>query len=194
MIYRDFGLKRILDLLVSMLALLVCGPLIAVGGLLIRLNCRGPVLFRQIRVGKNGCLFEIYKLRTMYVDPGRTLKQTTNADPEVLPVGRILRRFKIDELPQILNVLKGDMSLVGPRPCLQQTLADMPHWARRRFEVRPGITGLAQINGNIALTWEERWRHDFHYVESCTFVKDLWIIVRTVLVVALGEERFRRLR
>jgi lipopolysaccharide/colanic/teichoic acid biosynthesis glycosyltransferase len=194
MIYRDLGMKRMLDLLVSTLALAIFGPLIVVGGLAVRLTSRGPVLFRQSRVGKDGRLFEIYKLRTMPVDPGRTLKQTTNADPDVLPVGRILRRLKIDELPQILNVMKGNMSLVGPRPCLQQTLADMPQWARRRFEVRPGITGLAQINGNIALTWEERWRHDVHYVDRCTLLEDLWIIIRTVLVVAAGEERFRRLR
>ncbi len=192
MIYRDFGAKRLFDILLSSLALVLFGPLIAIGGLAVCLTSSGPVLFRQSRVGKDGCLFQIYKLRTMQVDPGRILKQTTNADPDVLPVGRVLRRLKIDELPQILNVLKGDMSLVGPRPCLPQTLEEMPYWARRRFDVSPGITGLAQVNGNIALTWEERWLHDVHYVERFSFLLDMEIIMRTVFVVLFGEVRFRR--
>ena len=194
MIYRDFGLKRALDLVVSALALTCFMPVIVIGGLAVRLTSKGPVLFRQSRVGRDARMFEIYKLRTMSIDPARPLTQTTNADPDIFPVGRVLRRLKIDELPQLLNVLKGDMSLVGPRPCLQQTFVEMPQWARRRFEVRPGITGLAQINGNIALTWEERWRHDVHYIESCALLDDLWIIFRTALVVVKGEERFRRLR
>lgn len=194
MIYNGFGIKRLLDLLLSSLALLLLGPIIAICGLAVRMTSKGPAFFCQRRVGKNGRLFLIYKLRTMRVDPGRTLKQTLNADPEVLPIGRILRRLKIDELPQILNVLKGDMSLVGPRPCLPQSLEEMPNWARRRFEVRPGITGLAQVNGNIALTWEERWQHDLHYVERYSFAGDMQIITRTILVVFFGEARFRRLR
>ena len=192
--YRDFGTKRLFDILLSTLALVLLGPLITIGGLAVCLTSSGPVLFRQSRVGKDGCLFQIYKLRTMQVDPGRALKQTTNADPDVLPVGRILRRLKIDELPQILNVLKGDMSIVGPRPCLPQTLEEMPYWARRRFDVCPGITGLAQVNGNIALTWEERWLHDVHYVERLSFLLDLEIIMRTVFVVFFGEVHFRRSR
>jgi len=194
MMYRDAGLKRAFDLLIGVAGLVVFGVFIIAGYLAVLLTSKGPVFFLQTRVGRNGQPFQIYKLRTMRINPARTVNQTTNTDPEVLPVGRILRRLKIDEMPQMLNVISGDMSLVGPRPCLEQTLAEMPEWARERFQVRPGVTGLAQVNGNIALTWEERWRHDVHYVRACSFSLDLLVIMKTVLVVMTGEERFRRIR
>lgn len=194
MIYCRYGFKRLLDVLLSTSALILLGPLIVIGALAVKASSRGPAFFVQMRVGRQGRLFRILKLRTMPVDPRRKIAQTHNADPDVLPVGRVLRRLKIDELPQILNVLVGDMSIVGPRPCLEQTYSEMPEWARKRFEVRPGITGLAQINGNIALTWEDRWRHDIHYVETCSLLGDLGIVAKTVAVVVVGEERFRKTR
>lgn len=191
MIYRKY-LKRILDILFSLSVLLIIWPLIAMAIIAVKLSSTGPIFFTQARVGLNGKPFKIYKLRTMYWNPERAIKQTTQADPEVFFVGKILRRLKLDELPQVFNVLLGDMSIVGPRPCLEQTKQDMPAWAIRRFDVRPGMTGLAQVNGNIELPWQSRWKYDIYYIENYTFLFDAWIILKTVLVVFLGEGRFRR--
>jgi undecaprenyl phosphate N,N'-diacetylbacillosamine 1-phosphate transferase len=191
MIYRRAG-KRAVDVIVSLAAIVLVGPVILLGWLGVRLTSAGPGFLHQIRVGEGERPIRIHKLRTMPVDPHRPLAQTSHRDPDVLPVGRFLRRLKIDELPQIANVLLGDMSLVGPRPCMPVTTADMPAWARRRFALRPGLTGLAQVNGNVALTWKERWRHDVAYVDRCSFGLDLSIMVKTLAVIFFGEERFRR--
>ncbi len=191
MIYKKFA-KRILDIAIAIAALIISGPLLVLAIGAIRLSSPGPIFFRQQRIGKNGETFEILKLRTMSVNPERQAVQTTLADPEIFAVGRILRRLKIDELPQIINVLCGTMSIVGPRPCLEQTFREMPAWAKRRAEVRPGITGQAQINGNIALSWEERWHHDVDYVNNITARRDIAIILKTISVVLFGEEKFRR--
>ncbi len=192
MIYRH-GLKRLVDILVSLALLVVLSPVIALSWLAVRLSSAGPGFFQQTRVGLGAQPFRIHKLRTMVVNPDRALTQTTTLDPEVIPLCRPLRRLKIDELPQIFNVLAGDMSLVGPRPCMEVTLDGMPAWAKRRFDVRPGLTGLAQISGNVALSWEERWRYDVAYVERCSLWLDLVIILKTIPVIFLGEERFRRI-
>ena len=189
MIYRDF-IKRILDVGVALVALLVAGPIILVAAVLIRLTSPGPSFFLQQRVGWGGHLFTIYKLRTMHVDEARVLSQTRNDDPEVFAVGRILRRLKIDELPQILNVLKGDMSLIGPRPCMLQTYEAMEDWAKERARVRPGLTGLAQVRGGVLLSWDERSRLDVFYVRECSALLDFRLLLKTVAVVLLGEERF----
>ena len=191
MIYKT-QIKRSIDAVVSALLLaLVAAPLV-VAMVMIFISSPGPVFFVQNRVGLFGRPFRILKLRTMTVDPGRVLTQTVNSNPEVFLFGKFLRRFKVDELPQLLNVLKGDMSLVGPRPCLQETQSGMPEWAKRRFEVRPGLTGLAQVNGNVALSWEERWRHDVDYVQRLNFALDINIMAKTALVLALGEGRLRK--
>ncbi len=191
--YRHF-FKRICDVACSMAVLVLGSPVIMAAALGVRFTSPGPALFTQERVGRDGRKFRIYKFRTMYTDPGRVITQTRSGDPDVVPFGGFLRRWKIDELPQIINVLKGDMSMVGPRPCLLSTYEEMPQWARRRFKVRPGITGLAQVNGSIALTWEERWRHDVHYVDECTFGMDVGIVLKTIWVILRGEDRFRRVR
>lgn len=185
------GPKRAFDFIFSLIAVFLILPLIAIAAVAIKLSSPGPVFFRQERVGRGGRSFSIFKLRTMTVNPDRETIQTFNSDPQVFSVGKILRRTKIDELPQIFNVLRGDMSLVGPRPCLRHTYAEMPEWAQKRAQVRPGITGLAQINGNIALSWEERWRYDVRYVETLSFFGDIKLILKTVAVVLLGEERFK---
>lgn len=183
--------KRVFDFAIALLLLALAGPLILLASMGIKFSSRGPVFFRQERVGLNGMPFSILKLRTMHINVDRKISQTYNNDPEVFPFGRVLRRLKIDELPQIFNVVKGDMSFVGPRPCLMHTYIDMPEWARKRALVRPGITGMAQISGNVALTWEERWRHDVRYVESVSLVTDIRLLLKTVAVVVLGEERFK---
>jgi undecaprenyl phosphate N,N'-diacetylbacillosamine 1-phosphate transferase len=190
MIYGSL-FKRLFDILLSAMILLLIWPLLLLTVIGIKLSSPGPVFFRQTRVGRHERPFDILKFRSMTVNDQRQLSQTQLQDPEVFPLGRVMRRLKIDELPQIINVLLGDMSLVGPRPCMAETVTQMPDWARRRFEVRPGMTGLAQINGNVTIPWEERWRYDVQYVERLSFLLDLGIVLKTVAVVALGEERFR---
>lgn len=185
-------IKRCLDVLTSTTLLVMATPLLGLGALLIKVTSPGPVFFRQLRAGRGGYAFTILKLRTMTVDVDRPIKQTNATDPEVLLVGRTLRRLKIDELPQLWNVLRGDMSLIGPRPCLLETRDQMPQWAARRFAVRPGLTGLAQVNGNVSLSWEERWEYDVRYVAECTLALDAAILLKTILIVIVGEERFRR--
>jgi undecaprenyl phosphate N,N'-diacetylbacillosamine 1-phosphate transferase len=189
MIYRDY-MKRAVDVVLASLALLVAGPVILLAAALIRLTSPGPAFFLQQRVGLRGCSFTIFKLRTMHVNEARVLSQTRGDDPDVFAVGRVLRRLKIDELPQILNVLKGDMSLIGPRPCMRQTYELMEEWAKERSLLRPGLTGLAQVSGGVMLTWEQRSCLDVKYVRECSALLDLRIVLKTVAVVLLGEEKF----
>jgi len=191
LIYQSVG-KRIFDLVAALIAGIFFFPFIVIGYLLVRLSSPGPGFFVQERLGYKGRMFRVYKLRTMQVRPDREITQTTNADPEVFFVGKVLRRLKIDELPQIFNVIKGDMSIVGPRPGLPRMASEMPAWAKARLEVRPGLTGLAQVNGNIALSWEERWKYDVKYIAELSLVNDLCIIMRTMLVIFAGESRFRK--
>lgn len=193
MIYQN-RIKRLLDIVISLLSLIILTPLFLVVAVSVKLSSKGDVFFKQERVGIKGKPFKIYKFRTMHVNPKRELKQTTNNDPEVFPLGKLLRRLKIDELPQILNVLKGDMSIIGPRPCLQQTYNEMPDWAHKRFDVRPGLSGLAQVNGNITISWEDRWKYDIKYAKNPTFQNDLAIIGKTFLVILFGEHKFRRIK
>ncbi len=187
--YRAFG-KRLLDLCVSVSALLAVAPLFAAIAVAIKLTSRGPVFFVQERLGRNGRTFRTYKFRTM-TDRERTAHQELfGKTDEVTAVGFWLRRFKLDELPQLWNIVNGDMSLVGPRPALPAQLAEYTELAHRRLLARPGLTGLAQVHGNIFLSWPERWVYDAEYVDRVSFSLDMWIIVRTVAVVLLGEERF----
>jgi undecaprenyl phosphate N,N'-diacetylbacillosamine 1-phosphate transferase len=191
MIYRR-ALKRLIDILSSIVLLILCSPIIFISAILIQLSSPGGVFFKQVRIGKNEESFELLKFRTMYKNPSRVLSQTRMGDADITPVGAIMRRLKIDELPQLINVLVGEMSLVGPRPCLPDTAKEAPSWARKRFEARPGLTGLAQVNGNISLSWEQRWIHDVAYVDAISWHMDCKIFFKTILVVLLGEERFRR--
>jgi lipopolysaccharide/colanic/teichoic acid biosynthesis glycosyltransferase len=128
----------------------------------------------------------------MTQNPNRIEKQTLQDDPELTKLGKFIRRFKIDELPQLWNIVKGDMSFIGPRPCLPTLAEKFDENGKTRIMVRPGLTGLAQINGNINLTWPERWVYDRQYVESLSFTLDCKIIMKTVAVVLLGENRFTR--
>lgn len=181
-------MKRCFDFLISIFILVILSPLLIITAVLIKLTSKGPLLFKQERVGKKGRLFPVYKFRTM-TDKVRDLSiQTFNDDPEITAVGKVIRRLKIDELPQLLNVVKGDMSLVGPRPCLPDLVKDFNESGKKRLLVRPGLTGLAQVNGNIHLSWEERWEYDREYVEEQSFWLDLKILSKTALIVLLGEK------
>ncbi|MFH5886336.1 sugar transferase [Halalkalibaculum sp. DA3122] len=181
--------KRFLDLLASLLLLLLLLPLFILVALLIKLDSRGPVFFIQDRLGKNLKLFKVYKFRTM-TDKKRSVQKVIGKAEGVTRIGYYLRRFKIDELPQLINVCKGEMSLVGPRPSIQEQLEEMNVDEKRRYSVRPGMTGLAQVCGNIHISWSERYKYDLEYVENVSFLNDMKIILRTVLIIFLGEEKF----
>ena len=187
--YRTFG-KRLLDLSVSASALLAIAPLFALIAMLVKLTSRGPVFFVQERLGRGGTTFRTYKFRTMTDRLRVSHQEIFGKTDEVTSVGYWLRRFKLDELPQLWNIVNGDMSLVGPRPALPAQLAEYTDLARCRLLVRPGLTGLAQVYGNIHLTWPERWVYDAEYAAGVSFALDVWIIVRTIGVVLLGEQRF----
>ena len=186
------ALKRLTDLIISLFLLILLSPILILCTLFIKLGDKGPIFYKQQRVGLNGCLFEILKFRSMTVNENRSIRQTFNTDPEVTWIGKVMRRTKIDELPQLINVVKGDMGLVGPRPCLIITYEEMPEWAKERFKVRPGMTGLAQINGNIFLRWEERWKYDIQYVKTLSILNDIKIVFKTILVVIFGEDKFKK--
>ena len=189
--YRSFG-KRLVDLAVSLPLLVVVAPLFALIAVAIKLTSRGPVFFVQERLGRGGQTFRTFKFRTM-TDRDRTSHQEIfGKTDEVTSVGFWLRRFKLDELPQLWNIVNGDMSLIGPRPALPAQLAEYTSLARCRLLVRPGLSGLAQVNGNIHLSWPERWVYDADYVSRVSFALDAWIVLRTFAVVLLGEERFLR--
>lgn len=186
------ALKRLTDLIISLLLLILLSPILILCTLSIKLGDKGPIFYKQQRVGLNGSFFEILKFRSMSVNENREIGQTFNTDPEITWIGRVMRRTKIDELPQLINVVKGDMGLVGPRPCLIITYEEMPEWAKERFKVRPGMTGLAQINGNIFLSWEERWKYDIQYVKTLSILNDIKIVFKTILVVIFGEDKFKK--
>jgi lipopolysaccharide/colanic/teichoic acid biosynthesis glycosyltransferase len=162
---------------------------------LVRVTSPGPALFRQERIGRDGHAFTIWKFRTMYAGSDSRLPASNDADgvlfklrrdPRVTPIGRILRRYSLDELPQLLNVLHGDMSLVGPRPPLPSEVEQYGDDVRRRLLVKPGLTGLWQVSGRSDLPWEECVRLDLRYVENWSISFDLLILARTLLAVVRG--------
>jgi exopolysaccharide biosynthesis polyprenyl glycosylphosphotransferase len=188
-------LKAVVDRLGAAVLLLFGAPLLVAVACAVGRGTPGPVLFRQVRVGKNGREFIMYKFRTMYLDAEARLAEVRHLneyddvlfkvrdDPRVTPVGRLLRRFSLDELPQLANVLLGQMSLVGPRPPLPEEVAVYPLDARRRLAVRPGLTGLWQVSGRSDLPWEEAVKLDLRYVENWSFSLDLVILLRTLVAV-----------
>lgn len=178
--------KRCFDVAVSGAALILLSPLFALLALLVRLRLGSPVFFRQMRPGLLGKPFSMVKFRTM--TDARDAEGRLLPDGERLtPFGRFLRSTSLDELPELWNVLRGDMSLVGPRPLLLAYLDRYSPEQARRHEVRPGITGLAQVNGRNALTWEEKFRLDVVYVDTWTFGLDLRILAKTVVAVLRRE-------
>lgn len=187
--YRHF-FKRIIDIVASLGVIILILPLFLLIYIFVKLDSRGSFFFKQERLGKDGYIFKVYKIRTMYDRPRVADREILKGDFEVTRIGEILRRFKIDELPQIINVFLGDMSLVGPRPCLPRQRAEFNEDGQQRIKVRPGLTGLAQVNGNIYLSWEERWKYDRQYVEKLSFISDIKIVVRTLAILLYGEEKF----
>jgi len=184
-------IKRLFDVVVSLIAIIIFLPVFVVVVVLILVTDGRPIFYNQERLGKDARIFEFHKFRSMTNNPRRRVdQQVRESDPEVTAVGRVIRRLKIDELPQIWNVLKGDMSIVGPRPALPKYLEMYTPRQQRRLDVRGGITCLAQINGSSHLSWDERIEYDIEYIENQSLRLDLKIILKTVLVVLLGEKRF----
>lgn len=191
----EANIKRILDIVLSVVALLILSPFLIIVCILILIDDYGPIFFMQERVGKNEKKFQVIKFRTMYIDAEKSQKvgvEVTGEDPRITKIGNLLRRFKIDELPQLFNILRGDMSIIGPRPSLPDYLEIYEEWERERFKVRPGLSGLAQVNGNIYLSRIERSMMDVKYVHELSFLLDLKIIFKTTLVIILGERRFKK--
>lgn len=190
--YARFG-KRLFDLALAVPATIVLGPLLLLTAVLIRVTSPGPAFFRQERLGRNARVFQALKFRTMTHKPRVADTLYYTGDPsEITAIGRFLRRTKLDELPQLLNVLRGEMSLVGPRPQLPVQLQEFDENARLRLLVRPGMTGMAQTHGNVTLTWPERWVYDAEYVKRISLATDVWLIARTFGVLVHGEERYSR--
>lgn len=190
MTYRRFG-KRLFDTVLAGLMLLVLAPLFGLIALLIKLTTEGPVFYVQERIGKDGEPFPFIKFRTMVVEA-----ETQGAgilclkdDPRVTRIGRILRRISLDELPQLLNVLRGEMSVVGPRPGLAYQVSKYTPQQRVRLSVHPGLTGWAQVNGRNSITWEKRIERDLEYVRQMSFSMDLLIILRTVPAMLMASNQ-----
>lgn len=180
------GLKRAMDIACSSVALIVLSPVMAGTAILVRTKLGSPVIFKQDRPGKNEKIFRLYKFRTM--------TDAKDKDGNLLPdevrltkFGKTLRSLSLDELPELFNILKGDMSIVGPRPLLVRYLPRYNEKQRRRHEVRPGFTGLAQVNGRNAISWQEKFDLDVEYVDNITFLNDMKIILKTIKTVVKRE-------
>jgi lipopolysaccharide/colanic/teichoic acid biosynthesis glycosyltransferase len=183
--------NRLADVAISGVSLVLTSPLLALAALAAKLEDRGPVLYRQTRVGKNGEDFELLKLRTMVVGAERIGKgfAVDQGDPRITKVGRLLRRTSMDELPQLWNVLRGDMSVIGPRPTLRYQVEQYDERQRRRLEVKPGLTGWAQVHGRASLPWSERIELDVWYVDHRSPRLDLEILVKTPAALFRGTYR-----
>lgn len=172
-------IKRTLDLILSLMALIVLMPLMIIIGILVRINLGSPIIFKQKRPGKNEKVFTLYKFRTM--------TDKRDIDGNLLPdeyrltkFGKFLRSTSLDELPELINIIKGDMAIVGPRPLLVEYLPYYTEEEKHRHDVRPGLTGLAQVNGRNTISWEEKLKYDTEYIKQISFYSDLKIIFKTI--------------
>lgn len=188
----QLAIKRLFDICVSLLVLIPFLPVWIVIALLVKCTSPGPVFFLQDRPGKDKKIFKVYKFRTMRPGSEQMVKgvEVMKDDDRVTAIGHFLRRSKLDEIPQCLNVLKGEMSLIGPRPERVASLEDYDEEISKRLNMLPGMTGLAQVSGNIYLTLQQRYKLDVYYVEHYSLWLDVKILLRTVGVVLFGEESY----
>lgn len=188
---RGFNLflKRAFDIIVSLVCIVIFTviPVMIVVPIVIRLTSKGPALFKQTRVGKDGKLFVMYKFRTMMLEQYDANGAEIMSENRITKVGRFLRKTSLDELPQLFNILNGTMSIVGPRPMLDYQAPRCRGEEKLRFQMRPGMTGLAQVKGRNNIQWEERIKFDIEYVKTFTFWLDIVILVKTVLLVFKRE-------
>lgn len=183
--------KRLLDLLISVPLLIGTAPILGIIALAIRIDSQGPILFRQVRIGSNRREFTILKFRTMKhrtkIDQQSEAVIKEGHDPRITRVGRILRKTSLDELPQLVNIIRGDMSLVGPRPVIPEQLRAIPPRYLGRFSMPPGITGLAQVKGRRSLNWIDQLKYDVEYCTNWRFLGDIKLMFQTVWVVLTGS-------
>jgi len=189
MIYKK--IKRLLDIVLSLIGLTILSPILLIVAITIKLESKGPVIFQQERLGLNGKIFKIYKFRSMCVGAEKSGVYETKGDARVTRIGKFIRKTSIDEFPQFVNIIKGDMSIIGPRPTLTYhpwPLDEYTEVQKKRFKVRPGVTGWAQINGRKGLPWDERIEYDVEYVENLSFGFDLKIFFRTIIKVLAMQD------
>lgn len=179
-------IKRILDLILSLMALIVLMPLMLIIGILVAINLGNPIIFKQKRPGKDEKIFTLYKFRTMTDEKDEKGKLLPDSQ-RLTKFGKFLRSTSLDELPELINILKGDMSIVGPRPLLVEYLKLYNEEQKHRHDVRPGLTGLAQTSGRNAITWEEKFEKDIEYVHNISFIGDVKIIIKTAIKVFKRE-------
>ena len=184
--YRKY-IKRPMDFILSLLAIIVLSPVLGVTALFVRIKLGSPVLFSQERPGKDEKIFKMYKFRTM-TDERDSNGNLLPDEDRLTKFGRMLRKTSLDELPELFCILKGDMSIIGPRPLLVKYLELYDENQKRRHEVRPGLSGLAQINGRNAISWEEKFEWDIKYVDNITFIGDIKIILVTLWKAFVKEE------
>lgn len=175
--YKLF-IKRLIDIVLSLMGIIVLTPVMMIVALLIKIKLGGPVVFTQQRPGKNGKIFKMYKFRTMTNAKDANGKLLPD-EVRLTPFGKKLRSTSLDELPSLINILKGEMSIVGPRPLLVDYLPLYNKEQARRHEMRPGLTGLAQVNGRNLLSWNERFKLDVYYIDNCSFILDVKIFLKT---------------
>ncbi|MFS8541921.1 MAG: sugar transferase [Tissierellales bacterium] len=183
--YRKY-FKRPLDFMFALITLIVLSPLLLIIAILVKINLGSPVIFKQKRPGLNEKIFTLYKFRTMTDKRDENGKLLPDSE-RLTSFGKFLRSTSLDELPELYNILKGDMSFVGPRPLLVEYLPLYNDFQRRRHEVRPGLTGLAQVNGRNAISWEQKFKLDVEYVDNVSFIGDLKIIILTIKKVLVRE-------
>ncbi len=184
--YRKY-IKRMLDFILSLLAIIILSPVLLITALLVKIKLGSPVIFKQQRPGKNEKIFTLYKFRTM-TDKKDEKGNLLPDEQRLTRFGKILRSTSLDELPELLNILKGDMAIVGPRPQLIKDMIFMTTEQRKRHTVRQGLTGLAQVNGRNNLTWEEKINYDLKYIDKITFFEDCKIILKTIIKVFKRED------
>jgi lipopolysaccharide/colanic/teichoic acid biosynthesis glycosyltransferase len=187
------SLRRAFDVLAAAIGLALASPILALAAIAIRLESDGPVFYRQRRVGRDGAQFDLFKLRTMvhgaeHIGAGLAVDEH---DSRITRVGALLRRTSLDELPNLVNVLRGEMSIVGPRPTVPVQVAQYSERQRRRLEVKPGITGWAQVNGRASLPWSQRIELDLHYIENRSLALDLRILRMTARLVLSGDGLYK---
>ena len=178
-VYEKY-IKRTQDMLCALLALIVLSPILLITAFLVRVKLGSPVIFKQERPGLNGKIFTLYKFRTM-TDERDSEGNLLPDEERLTKFGKLLRSTSLDELPELLNILFGDIAVIGPRPLLVEYLPRYNAEQRRRHEVRPGLSGLAQVNGRNAISWEDKFKYDVQYVDHVTFIGDWKIILKTVL-------------
>lgn len=182
-------IRRTFDIVFSVGLLILLSPIIFLSAIMIKLDSKGPVIFKQSRIGKNGIIFKIFKLRTM-CDNAQSMGiglSTAQNDPRITKVGNLLRKTSLDELPQLVNILKGQMSFIGPRPAPISHLEKYTNEDKKRLIILPGITGWAQVNGRNKLTWPERIEKDIWYVENYSLKVDIKIVLKTIKVILFSE-------